>query len=229
MMMQAIRHVRKVNCHWISSQYRQGARNGTRKVKQTLFGTQARGGVISSIQSTISEARKGNEEKKEAKAFAAQMKYLTDSERMIDGNVYLETIEDLKQATGLSGFREHLPWVQNNPSLADMKREEAILHALSEADRCEPRKVKISIKKRVSRGLDVHLAEVEALLERICAMRDVQKWMLRRKGADKYLPANSAELQSMMMAPRSGFKRTRTYRNKFPNPGVKVKKNGKEW
>lgn len=196
---------------------------------RTLHGSSACAGVMDSIKSTLGKVRKEKEERREERAFQAQMKYLTDSERAIDANVYLETMQDLKEAAGLSGFREHLPWVQNNPILDDMKREELILRALTVADRRKPRSVKISDKKRVARAVDADLSEIETLLERVCGMRDVQKWMLGKKKSKAYLPQSSEELQRMISAPNSGFKRTRMHRNRFPSPGVKTRKNARQW
>lgn len=213
----ALRHLgRYVGRHavqWHSKQWTMG-----------LHTTVARGGVIGTVRSTISQAVKGSEEKREGKAFEAQMKYLTDQKRMVDANVYMETIGDLKKAVGLSGFREHLPWVQNNPLLEDMKQEEAILGSLSEYDSRNPAFVSIRVKKEIARATKADLSQVESLLGRVCMMYDIQKWMLKRMKADMPLPATSAQLQAMLSTPGSGLKRSFTFRKKWPSPGVKPKK-----
>lgn len=182
--------------------------------------------LMSRVRDSMTGASSRSEKVREQRAFEAQMKYLKDEKRPIDANVYLETIIDLKQASGLSGFREHLPWVQNSPILQDMKKEDQILRALPEKDRRNPAFVTIAVKKRVARSAGADLPEVDALLDRICLMYDIQKWIVRRKRADLHLPTSSAELQSMISTPSSGMRRSFTFKRKvWPNPGVKPKKN----
>lgn len=182
-------------------------------------------GVLDRVRATIDSASQNTDKQREQRAFDAQMKYLCDEQRPIDANVYIETIGDLKRAAGLSGFREHLPWVQNNPVLQDMNQEDAILRTLPANDRSNPAFVSIAVKKRVARSAGVELVQVDALLDRICLMYDIQKWVIRRKRANLYVPTTSAELQSMISAPGSGLRRSFTFKRKlWPNPGVKQKK-----
>lgn len=206
-----------------------GARLAAQKHVRELHSTKLRKGVFDSVRSKLDQVKKTTEDSKEQKAFDAQMKYLCNESRPIDGNVYLETLKDLRQATGLSGFREHLPWVRNNPVLEDLNREELILKSLTDHDRRFPASVSIASKKRLARAVQSDLTEVEGLLERVAVMRCVQKWMLKQKAEDKPLPSSSSELQIMVSAPGSGMKRPRSHQKSFPNPGVKLKKTGRKW
>lgn len=182
-------------------------------------------GMMDRVRATIDNASQKTDTQREQQAFEAQMKYLCDEHRPIDANVYLETIGDLKRAAGLSGFREHLPWVQNNPVLQDMNQEDAILRTLPDNDRRNPAFVPIAVKKRVARTAGVGLVQVDALLDRVCLMYDIQKWVIRRKRANLYIPSSSAELQSMISTPGAGLRRSFTFKRRlWPNPGVKSKK-----
>lgn len=186
-------------------------------------------GMMDRVRSAIDNASQRTDSQREQRAFQAQMKYLCDEQRPIDANVYLETIGDLKSAAGLSGFREHLPWVQNNPVLQDMNQETDILQKLPDDNRRNPAFVPISVKKRVARMAGVDLAQVEALLDRVCLMYDIQKWVIRRKRDNLYLPTTSAELQSMISTPGSGLRRSFTFkRSNWPNPGIKQKKSRRQ-
>lgn len=194
-----------------------------------LHSSKPQQGAFDSMRSRLDQAKKMTEDSKEQKAFEAQMKYLCDESRPIDANTYIETLKDLKEAIGVSGVRQHLPWVRNNPILEDMNREEVILKTLSDHDRRFPGSVTIASKKRLARAVQSNLTEVEGLLERVVVMRDVQKWMLKRKAGGEYLPTSSEELQIMVGAPGSGMKRSRSFQKSFPNPGVKPKRSGKRW
>lgn len=194
-------------------------------------GTSPSNGMFDGLRSRIDDVRQDTEQGREQKAFDAQMKYLSDEERTIDANIYLETIDDLKQAAGLSGFREHLPWVANSPMLSDMKREQQILQTLSDEERRRPGRVTIASKKRIARQVGVDLFEVESLLDRVVGMADVQRWILKRKRQQLTLPNSSTELQHMLTVPGNGFTRSRLYKRRsgFPNPGVKPNRTGKRW
>lgn len=196
---------------------------------RSLHTTPASYGVMGSIRSAFDQATKRTEDKREQRAFEAQMKFLSDANRPIDGNVYIETMADLKSAAGLSGFREHLPWVQNNPILTDMKREEDIMTAMTDEERRKIEKIGIASKKRISRQSGADLSEVDALVERIVSMRYVQMWVVKQQKAGAPMPRSSAEMQSMLMVPGSGLKRPRSHSKRFPNPGVRTQKPGKRW
>lgn len=199
-------------------------------LRGNLHTTKASYGMFDSVRDRMGKLRQETQEDRERKAFEAQMKYLSDDKRLIDGNVYLETIDDLKAASGLSGFREHLPWVSNNPSLAEFKREQSILQSLTEHDRRHPGRVTIAVKKRIARDVETDVTQVETLLDRVCLMRDVQKWILRLKMDNRVVPTTSEQLQQMIGAPGSGFKRTRYFKRRmFPNPGVKPKRGSRQW
>lgn len=228
----SIQHTAKPLPKHLQHHWHQGASgiHDARRHFGALHATAAQNGIFDSVRSKMTNLRKGNDESRELKAFQAQMKYLSDASRPIEANVYLETIEDLKGASGLSGFREHLPWVSNSPILSDMKREQEVLKSLTEFERRNPGRVPISAKKRVARAVGVDLPEIESLLDRVVGMRDVQRWIVKRKSQDLHVPTSSTELQQMLSTPGSGFNRSRTFKRKiFPNPGCKPNRTGKRW
>ena len=121
---------------------------------------------MDNMRGAVDTAMQSNQDSSEMAAFQSQMRFL-EAERRIDVSVYLETLGEMKKATGLSGFREHLPWVSNNPMLDDIKTEERLLGALSPAGRRRPYFVPISAVRRVARELNVELDRVGHLIENI--------------------------------------------------------------
>lgn len=171
------------------------------------------------MRSAYDTASAGSEAKREAAVFKAQMKYLT-SPRRIDGDVFLEMLGLLREASGLSGIKEHLPWVTNNPALAEFKNQEAIVRALTPAERRDTFQIGIAGVKRVAAATGQELHAVEGILSQIASLTAIQKWMGKRMEDGLPLPQSSAEMQHMMMKPGSGVSRRRPKGKRF-SPGVK--------
>lgn len=80
-------------------------------------------------------ARKINYERREERAFQAQMKNLTDDMRAIYGDVHLDTVGNLKEASDLYRFREHFPsnhwliWQQAQKSHIYLHMHNALLYS----------------------------------------------------------------------------------------------------
>lgn len=176
-------------------------------------------GVMNSMKSAYDTALSNTETKREAKVFAAQMKFLCD-ERRIDGDVFLELMGTLREASGMGGLKEHLPWVQNNPAMGEFKRQEAIVRALTPAERRDAFSVGISAKKRVAASTGEQLHTVESVLSQIRTLIGIQKWMRKRISDGLPVPESNAEMQSMMMGPGSGLSR-RAPKGRRMSPGVK--------
>lgn len=174
---------------------------------------------MDNMRSALDTAMQGSESKREGKVFAAQMKYLK-AERRVDGDVFLELIEDMKAASGLGGMKEHLPWVQSNPALGEFKRQEEVLRAMTPAERANVFALGIGALKRVAKQTNMELHAVESLLGQVRSLAGIQKWMRNRiKEGDK-LPESAQEMQNMLLKPGSGISK-RSPRGRRQNPGVK--------
>lgn len=208
------------NASWVSSSPRYGHVQFVECIPQRNFrSTLPSLGVMENMRSAYDTAMQGSESKREAKVFAAQMKYLT-ADRRVDGDVFLELVEDMKVASGLGGMKEHLPWVQNNPALGEFKRQEEILRALTPAERVNVFALGIGALKRVAKQTGMELHAVESLLGQIKSLAAIQKWMRNRiKGGDK-LPESAQEMQNMLMKPESGISK-KSPRGLRQNPGIK--------
>lgn len=189
-------------------------------VMRALHSTSMRSGVMDGIRGAMDTAMQQNESNKEVAAFAAQMRFLMDP-KPIDAGVFLETLKELKDAAGLSGFREHLPWISNNPMLEDIKTEERIIGALTPEERRRPDNIAISSKKRVARDLNIELDQVDMFLRKVVMMRCSQRWIHKLMKEGKALPNSSAEMQSMMAVPGAGVPKPRSYQKGMMNPGLK--------
>lgn len=174
---------------------------------------------MDNMRSAYETAISGSEEKREAAVFKAQMGYLT-APRRINGNVFLELLGSLREASGLGGVKEHLPWVSNNPALAEFKNQEAMIRAFTPDERKNTFRIGISALKRVAAATDQDIYAVEAVLSQIATLTSIQKWLHKRAADGLPLPKNSADMQQMIMKPGSGLSR-RAPKGKRMNPGVK--------
>lgn len=177
-------------------------------------------GVRDSLRNAYGAAFEGAEEKREQKIFAVQMSYLSNKEKPVDGNVFLELLADMKVASGMGGVKENLPWVQNNPALQEFKDQELIICSLTPAERRNLSLVRIAAKKRVAASSNLPLASVETLLSQIENMSHIQKWMVKRIEAGEVLPKNSTEMQNMLTAPGGGIRRRGPAKRRMANPGM---------
>jgi signal recognition particle GTPase len=130
----------------------------------------------------------------------------------------------MKDASGMGGFKENLPWVQNNPALAEMKDQQAIVYAMSPAERRQVATIGIAAKKRIVKSTGKSLDAVDAVVSQIMSLRNVQKWVLRRKQDGLGLPKTAHEMQVMISLPDSGMSRRappRGSNKRGPRPGVR--------
>jgi len=191
---------------------------------RTLRTTTPAQGLLDTMRGAYDEATKGSQAKKEQLVFEAQQKFLIDESRKINGDVYLELMREMKAASGLSGVKEHMPWVQNNPALGEFKSQERIVHAMTPAQRKDIFSIGIAAKKRIASHAEVNLQDVESMLGHISLLIRLQKWIVGRKRQGLLLPRNSVELQAMMTDPSSGMKRgSQGQGPRPPNPGVRMK------
>lgn len=171
------------------------------------------------MRSAYDTALQSSETKRESKLFKAQMKYLTD-ERRVDADVFLQLIQDMKDASGVGGIKEHLPWVQNNPALGEFKQQEEVLRAFTPAERTNVFAVGIGGLKRVARQTGTEIHAVESLLGQIKSLAAIQKWMRNRVKEGLKLPESTQEMQDMLMKPGSGMPR-KAAKGQRVNPGIK--------
>jgi signal recognition particle GTPase len=177
-------------------------------------------------RSALETARGGTDEKRERLVFEKQMELLSDRARVFDGDVFLELLAGMKDASGMSGVREHLPWVQNNPALGEIKDQQAVVHAMAPAERRRVTEIGIAAKKRVARATGQSLDAIEAVISQIGTMRRIQQWLARREDVGKPAPGSSQALQAMLAAPDSGMSRKpdRGAKAGRPRPGVKQRR-----
>lgn len=180
-------------------------------------------GVVDSLRSAYDSARGGADEKREGLVFEAQMKLLSDSERVFDANRFLDLVSGMKEASGMSGFREHMPWVQNNPALGELKDQQEIVYAMTPEERQRLTGLGIGSVKRIARTTGQSLDAVEAVLQQIETMRNIQTWLLARQKAELPVPSDSQELQAMLTAPNSGMSRRTPKGSPRARPGVNQK------
>ena len=127
----------------------------------------------------------------------------------------------MQVASGMGGMKQHLPWVANNPGLQDFKDREAILNAMTPAERLDLSLIKISAKKRISKAVGQSIENVEGTIDQIDVMSSVRNWIQKLEDDGMPLPKNTNEMRSMLSAPGSGLKRKRKkYRGGQQNPGL---------
>ncbi|CAN8063963.1 unnamed protein product [Agarophyton chilense] len=181
-------------------------------------------GIVDNVKSAYDEARGATEEKRTQKIFETQLSYLRGKE-LITPQVFKSLLQEMKVAAGMSGIREHLPWVQNNPALGEFKEQESIISAMTLHERKDAFSIKISDKKRLARETKAPMESVEALVSQITQMRRIQKWMWKREEANLPIPTSPIELERMISA-TGGIKQGKKH-NDWPNPGVPEKKRGR--
>lgn len=176
-------------------------------------------GVFDGIRDAFGGAVSGSEQKREQQVFDAQFKMLADPHRRIDGDAYLELLTAMKAASGMSGVKEHLPWVQNNPALAEFKDQEKVVLAMTPAERRNVYVVHIAAKKRIVAATGVSLTAVESVIGQISSLASIQKWLVKRIKSGLPSPTTPQELQNMVSNPSSGMAR-RSAAGAAPRPGV---------
>lgn len=190
--------------------------------RRCLHASLSRLGVADSLRDAYDTARGRADEKREKLMFEKQMELLCDRSRVFDGNRFLDLLAGMKDASGMGGLKEHLPWVANNPALGEIKDQQAIVCAMSPDERQRLAHLGISAKKRISRTTGLSLDAIDAVTTQIVTLQGIQKWLLKRQDADEALPASSAELQVMVSAPGSGMSRKSPRRAAgWQRPGVK--------
>lgn len=154
---------------------------------------------MDSMKKVYGDAVQGSEKHREKKLFDVQMKYMRDERRM-DGNLFLEFLNDVKTASGLGGFKEHLPWVSNNPALGELKEQERILRAFNEEERKNVYGIGLGRLKRVAREVGVERMAVEAIVAQIKSWMAMQKWVRGKVKRGEQLPHGVQEMQNMVRA-----------------------------
>lgn len=193
----------------------------SRSPHQNFHTTPYRSGVMDTFRDAYDTAFSGNEAKREAAVFEMQMKYLR-SDKPIEGETFVSLLLDMRAASGLSGVKEHLPWVQNNPAMEQFKQQEKIAKVL--ADNGVIKDAGIGAKKRAAAAAGADLHEVDSVVSQAFQLQALQKWIRDREKDSLPLPKNSQELQRMISAPNAGIKGMRKSR-RMPNPGVRQPKN----
>lgn len=191
---------------------------GTCLQQRGIHATRATHGVMDSMRKAYDTALSGNEEKKQERVFAIQMKHLKSAER-VNGDTFLEFVNDIKTASGLGGVREHLPWVSNNPALGELKEQERIMRAFEGRERRDVFGIGIGGMKRVAREVGLDRANVEAVVMQVRNLVVVQKWVRRKMKNGEHLPATGVEMQNMLRRERVG-PRNRVGTQRM-NPGIK--------
>lgn len=198
----------------------------TQACHRSIHSSAIANGIIDNMKSAYGEAQTSAEEKRSKKMFQIQMGYLRGKE-MMTPNVFLSALQKMKQAAGLSGVKEHLPWVQNNPALGEFKQQESIIAAMTPSEKKDAFSITISDKKRIMRAADAPMEAVEALVTQITQMRRIQKWMWKREKEGLPIPRSADELERMIVA-SGGVKGAREH-HKYPNPGVPEKGRTRRW
>lgn len=187
---------------------------------RTLHCSPSSSGILDTFRDAYGSAFAGEQDKRERRAFEVQMRFLSDNEKRINGDVFLALLEQLKVASGMGGMKEHLPWVQNNPALTEFKDQTRIVSAMTPTERRDIGTVRISAKKRIARDTGLAVNAVEAVVTQIESLADVQKWMLKRIKSQQPLPRDAGELRNMLSAPSSGMRARPPRGTRMPNPGV---------
>jgi Signal peptide binding domain len=189
-----------------------------------LHGGRPAAGLADSLRGAYESARGGADAKREARVFSVQLGLLSDPDRVFDGDRFLDLLAGMKDAAGMSGFKENLPWVQNNPALSEIKDQQAIIYAMAPAERRDVARIGIGAKKRIAKATGQSLNAVEAVLSQISSMRNVQRWLIKRKKDGLELPSSPQVMQVMLGQPDSGMSRKASPRGpnpRGPRPGVR--------
>lgn len=182
-----------------------------------------RAGIKDTLSGIYASARGGADQKREAAMFDVQMGLLRDRARVFDGNRFLDLLAAMKDAAGMGGVKEHLPWVANNPALGEIKDQQAIVHAMTPAERARVGSIGIAAKKRVARSTGQSLDAIDAVAQQVVTMGRIQKWLAAREDAGEVMPVTSGELRDMVAAPGSGMSKKPPKASKAGRmrPGVK--------
>lgn len=192
---------------WSPLALRTRAAPGTTAAMRKVHGGSPAYAIADTFRSAMETARSGTDEKREQAVFDKQMELLCDRGRVFDGDRFLDLLVGMKDASGMGGLKEHLPWVQNNPALGEIKDQQAVIHAMAPAERRHVVEIGIAAKKRISRATGQSLDAIEAVISQIGTMRRIQQWLARRADAGTSPPSSSKQLQVMLSAPDSGMSR----------------------
>lgn len=172
-----------------------------------LHATRARSaGVMDSLRSVYGNARDGYQKSKEAEVFRAQMDFLSTCERFGVAE-FLAMTAKLREASGLSGMREKLPWVKNDPVYKDMQEQEHIASAMSPAQRASPpHALRGEDKRSIAEAAGKSVSDVNTLLGRVQRTSEMHEWVRRRLEQGLPLPQSQEQLELMLLDPHSGRK-----------------------
>lgn len=192
-------------------------------LSRALHASAPRAGIKDTLSGIYASARGGADEKRETAMFDVQMGLLRDRSRTFDGNRFLDLLAAMKDAAGMGGVKEHLPWVANNPALGEIKDQQAIVHAMTPAERARVAGMGIAAKKRVARSTGQSLDAIDAVTQQVVTLERIQKWLAAREDSGGVMPVTSGELRDMVGAPGSGMSKKPPKASKAGRmrPGVK--------
>jgi len=120
------------------------------------------------------------------KAIAAGEKILSATFTLED---FLEQMEELRKMGTISQLLEMIPGFaqvsrQVTPQATDeqFKRVEAIISSMTRAERCDPRIINASRKRRIARGSGTTVQQVNQLLKQFRQMQKMMKQLARGRG-----------------------------------------------
>lgn len=166
--------------------------------RRELHATRSASGVLGNLRSAYDTALSSNDAKTQQKLFEAQLKHLK-STTPISPTSFLDILSEMKVASGMTGFKSHLPWQQNNPALQEFENQASIINALTPAEKKDVALVKIASKKRVARQLGMEISAVEGVLSHVEGLRKVQRWLRRHLQNGGTEPRSAEEMQRMYL------------------------------
>eukprot|EP00002_Diphylleia_rotans_P015864 TRINITY_DN3073_c0_g1_i1.p1 TRINITY_DN3073_c0_g1~~TRINITY_DN3073_c0_g1_i1.p1 ORF type:complete len:194 (-),score=42.66 TRINITY_DN3073_c0_g1_i1:669-1250(-) len=116
-------------------------------------------------------------------------------------NHHFDSLKEGIRQAGIGRFTSMIPSVKNNPMYQEFKMQEAILEAMTPAERAGEIPIKAEEKRRIAATAKVEVSDVNRALQRFDEMQKVHKWIRNRHREGKPMPKDMYEL-SLWMGPR---------------------------
>jgi signal recognition particle GTPase len=140
--------------------------------------------------------------------FQNQVKFMLERKSFCI-NDYLDSLKDSKKFLGFdSPIRRLLPWVQNNPMATELRRDEELLQKLSNEEKLNPKLISAETRNRIGRETGKSIEEVNSVMKKFYAAKDLHDWLHRRYESGKSIPRTVEEAKQIASSADSGIRKS---------------------
>jgi len=115
--------------------------------------------------------------------------------------------------SGMEGWRKHMPGVKSNPAYEEMQMSMAVLGAIPQELRDNPKLLKADAKVKIAKHSGRTVTEINKILGRFDEAKVLHGWLRKRVAANKPIPATQGDVMKMAMEPDSGFPKKMKMKN----------------